>query len=209
MFETLPNRLTALRVALVPVLIALFFVPGDAASWAALAVFAAAAVTDYLDGRVARMRDEVSTFGRFLDPVADKILVLAALMMLAAFDRLSELGAVAAVIILCREFLISGLREFLGGRAVAVPVSKLAKWKTAVQMVAIGFLLAGPAAPIPAAAIGEGLLWVAAILSAVTAWAYLRAALPHLEGADGGPGAQTAPAEDSWSEDATAEPQER
>ncbi len=194
MFATLSNRLTALRVVLVPVLVALFFVPGDAADWASLAVFAAAGFTDWLDGHLARARGEETAFGRFLDPIADKVLVLAALVMLAAFDGMSGLTAVAAVIILCRELLISGLREFLGGRDVALPVSRLAKWKTAAQMVAIGFLLAGPAAPIPATVIGEALLWLAAVLSAVTAWDYLRAVLPHLRG----PGADAGPPGEAW-----------
>jgi len=196
MFATLPNRLTALRVVLVPVLVALFFVPGAAADWASLAVFAAAGFTDWLDGHLARSRGEETAFGRFLDPIADKVLVLAALVMLAAFDGMSGVTAVAAVIILCRELLISGLREFLGGRDVALPVSRLAKWKTAAQMVAIGFLLVGSAAPIPATMIGEALLWLAAILSAVTAWDYLRAALPHLHGEDTDAGG--GPADEAW-----------
>lgn len=194
MFATLSNRLTLLRVVLVPVLVALFFVPGWPAHWGALAVFAAAGVTDWLDGRVARARGETTRFGKFLDPIADKVLVLAALVMLAAFDRMSGLAAVAAVVILCRELLISGLREFLGGRDVPLPVSPLAKWKTAAQMVAIGFLLVGVAAPapVPAVAVGEGLLWVAAALSVITGWEYMRASLPVLLGPED---------DETWTED--------
>lgn len=182
MFATLSNRLTMLRVVLVPLLVALFFVPGDAAHWGTLAVFVVAAATDWLDGHLARARRETTRFGQFLDPIADKVLVLAALVMLAAFDRMGSLAAVAVVIILCRELLISGLREFLSGRDVPLPVLPLAKWKTAAQMVAIGFLLVGTAAPapVPAATIGEALLWIAAVLSLITAWEYLRASLPVL-----------------------------
>lgn len=186
MFATLSNRLTMLRVVLVPVLVGLFFVPGDAAHWGTLAVFAVAGLTDWLDGYLARTRGETTRFGRFLDPIADKVLVLAALVMLAAFGRMGALAAVAAVVILCRELLVSGLREFLGGRELSLPVSALAKWKTAAQMVAIGFLLMGTAAPavVPAVALGEGLLWIAAALSVITGWEYLRASLPVLLAAE-------------------------
>ncbi|MEQ8701139.1 MAG: CDP-diacylglycerol--glycerol-3-phosphate 3-phosphatidyltransferase, partial [Bauldia litoralis] len=152
--------------------------------WVCLALFALASFTDFLDGWLARARDQITDFGRFLDPIADKILVAAALVMLAASGRLGELGEIAAVIILCREFVIAGLREFLAGDDVAVPVSQLAKWKTAAQMVAIGFLLVGPGAPeaVPAVAIGEGLLWLAAALTVITGAGYLRAGIARISG---------------------------
>ncbi len=180
MNANLPNLLTLGRVAALPLLIAAFYLPGDAADWTALAVFVVAAATDYLDGWVARRRNQASDLGRVLDPIADKLLVAAALFMLAAFGRLSPPSIVAAIVILCREILVSGLREFLAGRAAdALPVTGPAKWKTGVQMTAIGFLLVGEAAPppVPAQAIGEAGLWLAAVLTAVTGWAYVRRGL--------------------------------
>ncbi len=177
-----PNLLTLGRVALVPFFVAAFWLPEPAGTWAAFALFALAGATDWLDGRLARRRGTVSDFGRFLDPVADKILVAAALVMLAASDRLSDAGLVAAVVILVRELAVSGLREFLAGAAV-VPVSPLAKWKTAAQFAAIAvLLLAGAFADGPLPAAGEALLWLAALLAVATGAAYLRAGLRHMDG---------------------------
>lgn len=177
----LPNALTIARIAAVPVLIAVFYLPAPAAQWAALGVFAAAAITDWFDGWLARRWDQYSDLGKMLDPIADKLLVAAALFMLAAFDRLSVASIVAAIAILGREILISGLREFLAGR-LSFPVTLLAKWKTMVQMVAICFLLLGAAAPwrIPAQAIGEVALWIAAVLTLVTGWDYFRRGLDFM-----------------------------
>ena len=113
--------------------------------WVALAVFIAAGVTDYLDGYYARIWDQQSAFGRMLDPIADKLLVASCLLMLAADGIIHGWTLWAAIVILCREILVSGLREYLAALRVSVPVTKLAKWKTTVQLVAIGFLLAGDA----------------------------------------------------------------
>ncbi len=186
MIASLPNILTVARVVLIPVLVAVFYLPAPAAQWAALAVFAAASITDWFDGWLARRWNQLSDFGRVLDPIADKLLVAAALMMLAAFDRLSWASLVAAIVILCRELAISGLREFLAAKgAASLPVTMLAKWKTTVQMVAIALLLLGPAAPwrIPAQAIGEGALWLAALLTVITGWGYVRQGAAMLGGA--------------------------
>ncbi len=146
-------------------------------NWLGLGIFVAAAITDFLDGYLARARNQASDFGRFLDPVADKLLIAATLLLLAVFGRMSTLTVIPAVIILSREFLISGLREFLAGRQIEVPVSKLAKWKTTVQMMAIGFLLVGDAGPtwMPVRMIGEIGLWIAAALTIFTGVAYFRA----------------------------------
>jgi cardiolipin synthase len=181
---TLPNLLTLGRVAIVPLLVAAFYLPAPATYWVCLALFALAAITDFFDGWLARARDQISDFGRFLDPIADKILVAAALVMLVASNRLAGLAVIAGLVILCREFVISGLREFLAGADVTVHVSPLAKWKTAVQMVAIGFLLVGAGAPaaVPATEIGEVLLWIAAALTVVTGVAYFKAGLAHVTG---------------------------
>ena len=175
MTAQLPNALTVARIVAVPLLIAVFYLPAPAANWAELAVFVAAALTDLVDGWLARRWEQQSDFGRVLDPIADKLLVAAALFMLAAFGRLSIPSIVAAIAILGREIFVSGLREFLAGRAT-LPVTALAKWKTTVQMTAIGFLLVGPAAPwgVPAQHIGEIGLWLAAIVTLVTGWDYMR-----------------------------------
>ena len=178
-----PNLLTLGRIALVPFFVAAFWLPEPALHWAAFGLFALAGVTDWLDGWLARRTGQVSDFGRFLDPIADKILVAAALVMLAATDRLSDAGVIAALIILVRELAVAGLREFLAGTA-ALPVSPLAKWKTAAQFLAIAVLLiAGAFANGAALAVaGEALLWLAALLAVVTGAAYLRAGLRKMDG---------------------------
>jgi len=190
MILTLPNILTMSRVAVIPVFVALFFLESATGQWVACGLFALAAITDFFDGYLARSRDQTSAFGTFLDPVADKLLVASALLMMVALDQISGLVVVPAVIILCREILVSGLREYLAGFAVSLPVSRLAKWKTTVQMIAIGFLIVGnaahPAVPeaFPVRLIGEAGLWVAAVITLVTGFDYLRTGLRHMGGSD-------------------------
>ncbi len=182
MVVNLPNILTLSRIAAIPVLVALFYVEGDGARWAACLLFIAACVTDYFDGYLARAYDQISPFGRFLDPIADKLLVAALILMLVAFGRIAGLLVLPALIILCREILVSGLREFLAGLNVGVPVSRLAKYKTTLQMVALGFLIVGdgvlPSWPI--SLIGEIGLWIAAALTLLTGYDYLKAGLKHM-----------------------------
>jgi cardiolipin synthase len=182
---SVPNLLTLSRILAVPIVVATFYVEGDYARWFACALFTAAAVTDWLDGHVARRWEQQSEIGRFLDPIADKLLVAATLFMLTTTGRLSAGAVLPALVILCREILVSGLREYLAGLRVGLPVSKLAKWKTAIQMVAIGVLIVGDAGPalLPVRAIGEMLLWMAALLTLVTGYDYLRAGLSHMAGA--------------------------
>jgi cardiolipin synthase len=182
MITSLPNLLTLSRILVIPGLVATFFVPGTTADWIALGIFCAAGVTDFLDGYVARLRGEMSTLGRFLDPVADKLLIVAAIVMLIAFDRIDGFTVLAAVIIVCREILVSGLREFLAELRVPVPVSRLAKWKTTLQIFAIAFLLSGDAGDIllPAKNIGITCLWIAAALTLYTGYDYLRAGIAHI-----------------------------
>ena len=179
---SLPNLLTLSRILAIPIVVASFYVQGDYARWFACALFSAAGVTDWLDGHMARRWAQQSELGRFLDPIADKLLVAATLFMLVATDRLSSGAVLPALVILCREILVSGLREYLAELRVGLPVSKLAKWKTGIQMVAIGVLIVGDAGPafLPVAAIGEMLLWVAALLTLVTGYDYLRAGLSHM-----------------------------
>ena len=179
---SVPNLLTLSRILAVPIVVATFYVAGEYARWFACALFTAAAVTDWLDGHMARRWAQQSEIGRFLDPIADKLLVAATLFMLTTMGRLSAAAVFPALVILCREILVSGLREYLAGLRVGLPVSKLAKWKTAIQMTAIGFLIVGNAGPsfLPVAGIGEMLLWIAAMLTLVTGYDYLRAGLTHM-----------------------------
>ncbi len=183
MLTTLPNLLTLSRILAVPLVVATFYLPGPEARWLACVLFSIAGVTDWLDGHFARRWKQHSEFGRFLDPIADKLLVSAALFMLAATDRISEPTMLPALVILMREILVSGLREHLAGLRVGMPVSRLAKWKTGIQMVAIGVLLVGDAGPsgIPVRYIGEVMLWIAAALTLVTGYDYLRAGLTHMD----------------------------
>ncbi|MBH63855.1 MAG: CDP-diacylglycerol--glycerol-3-phosphate 3-phosphatidyltransferase [Alphaproteobacteria bacterium] len=182
MITSLPNLLTLSRILVIPGLVATFFIPGTTSDWVALGIFCAAGVTDFLDGYVARLRGEMSMLGRFLDPVADKLLIAAAIVMLIAFGRIDGFTVLAAVIIVCREILVSGLREFLAELHVPVPVSRLAKWKTTLQILAIAFLLSGDAGDmlLPAKEIGTVCLWVAAALTLYTGYDYLRAGLAHI-----------------------------
>ena len=182
LLTSLPNLLTLSRILAIPVVVGSFYVSGDYARWIACALFSAAAVTDWLDGHMARRWQQQSEVGRFLDPIADKLLVSATLFMLTAFGRLSAQAVLPALVILCREILVSGLREYLAGLRVGMPVSRLAKWKTVIQMIAIGILIVGDAGPrfLPVAAIGEMLLWIAASLTLVTGYDYLQAGLRHM-----------------------------
>lgn len=179
----LPNILTYGRIAAVPALVACFYFEGDAARWVALAIFIAAAISDFFDGYLARLWSQQSSLGRMLDPIADKLLVAATLLMLAADGTIWGVHLVAAVIILCREILVSGLREFLAELQVSVPVSELAKWKTTIQLAAIGVLIAGPAGNKVleyTTTIGLSGLWAAAILTLYTGFDYFKAGIEHL-----------------------------
>jgi len=185
---SLPNILTYARIAAIPVVVGCVYAQSVMDGplwlrWVALAVFIAAGVTDVLDGYVARMWDQQSAFGRMLDPIADKLLVASCLLMLAADNSIHGWTLWAAIVILCREILVSGLREYLAALRVSVPVTKVAKWKTTVQLVAIGFLIAGEAGEQilpPTTLIGIFLLWTAAIFTIYTGWDYFRAGIHHL-----------------------------
>lgn len=181
---TLANCLTYGRLVAVPVVVVLLFWPDEiAARWSAFGVFVAAAITDYLDGYVARAWAQSSALGRMLDPIADKLLVAACLLMLAADGSINGMSLWAAIVILCREVLVSGLREYLAELKVGLPVSRIAKWKTTVQLVALGVLVAGPAGEslIPGSmTAGIVLLWLAAALTLYTGWDYMRAGIRHV-----------------------------
>jgi len=185
---SLPNILTFTRIAAIPLVVGCVFAQSILDGplwlrWLALAVFIAAGVTDFLDGYYARIWDQQSALGRMLDPIADKLLVASCLLMLAAENSIHGFTLWAAIVILCREILVSGLREYLAGLRVSVPVTKLAKWKTTVQLVAIGFLIAGEAGEAilpPTTMIGIVLLWISAIFTIYTGWDYFRAGIHHL-----------------------------
>src|SRR3982750_2905999 len=188
----LPNMLTYARIIAVPLVVLCFFLEGhlkssDFARWSALIIFLLASITDYFDGYFARAWKQTSNIGKMLDPIADKLLVATCLLLLAAdTDRHAGIAGWslwAAIIILCREILVSGLREYLAALKVSVPVTKLAKWKTTVQLIAIGFLLAGPAGDevVPMVSmIGLALLWASAILTMYTGYDYFGAGIHHL-----------------------------
>jgi CDP-diacylglycerol--glycerol-3-phosphate 3-phosphatidyltransferase/cardiolipin synthase len=181
---SLPNILTYGRILAVPVVVACLFPPvEDWVRWIAFAAFISAAVTDYFDGYIARLWGQQSSLGRMLDPIADKLLVSSCLLMLAADGTIKGWSLWAAVVILCREVLVSGLREFLAELRVSVPVTRLAKWKTAAQLLALGFLLAGPAGErvLPGTTLmGLVLLWLSALVTLYTGYDYFRTGVRHL-----------------------------
>ena len=195
---TLPNLLTLSRIVTVPLLAALLWWPEWAAGYlAGFGVYCLMGITDYFDGYLARAQGAVSKLGVFLDPIADKIMVAAVILVLTAKGVLAgpyvgDLHVVAGLIILVREIAVSGLREFLGGLQVSIPVSKLAKWKTTSQILSLGSLILGKGAPWWTVELGGTLinlphtvglttLWVAAALTAITGWDYLRVGLKHMD----------------------------
>jgi cardiolipin synthase len=187
MLWNLPNLLTLSRIAAIPVLVALMAWRTPQGDVAACALFALAGFTDWLDGRIARQQKLHTDLGRMLDPIADKLLVGATLIALAGLGRLDHDGLYPAIVIMCREILVSGLREYLAGLSVGLPVTRLAKWKTGLQMAALGTLIAGDSgaavlhlSAIPVSLIGTLMLWAAAILTLVTGWDYLMAGLRHV-----------------------------
>ena len=184
----LPNILTYGRIAAVPVVVGCMYLQailgyGLWLRWFALVVFVLAGITDVLDGYFARSYGQQSSFGRMLDPIADKLLVSSCLLMLAADGTIRGWALFAAIVILCREILVSGLREYLAELRVSIPVTRLAKWKTTLQLIAVGFLIAGEAGDriLPVTTeIGIALIWVSAVLTLYTGWDYLYAGLHHL-----------------------------
>lgn len=179
-----PNALTLFRILVIPVVIAFFYWESEAGSWFAAICFSLACLSDYLDGYFARLLRQETSFGVFLDPVADKLLVCATLLMLAGFSRIHGLSLIPAVVILCREILVLSLREFLAQTATSMPVSLLAKWKTALQMCAIGFLILGNPFPhlLPLPMISTVALWIAALLTLITGYDYMRRSLDKIAG---------------------------
>jgi cardiolipin synthase len=176
------NILTLSRIAAIPVIVGLLFLDQKFWHWVSVTLFITAGITDFLDGYLARRMSKVSALGRFLDPIADKLVVAATLMVLVAAKHIEGWAVLAALIILCREILVSGLREYLAELRVGVPVTLAAKWKTTAQLVAIGFLIVGNAGPswLHVTLVGEILLWSAAILTLWTGYDYMRVGLKHM-----------------------------
>lgn len=185
MLSSLPNLLTLSRILAVPLFVILMW----DASWegytAAFLLYCLAGLTDYVDGYLARANGTVSKLGIFLDPVADKIMVVAVLVMLIHNDQVMGWHVIPALVIILRELMVSGLREFLASARVSLPVSQLAKWKTALQMVALGALVLAPASAywwptLPSQPVGLICLWLAGVLTMITGWDYLRIGLKHM-----------------------------
>lgn len=184
MLTSLPNILTLSRIFTVPILVALLWYPGWQLGYLlGFALYCLMGITDYFDGYLARAQGTVSKLGVFLDPIADKIMVAAVIVMLVAAGDISGWHVIAAIVILIREIAVSGLREFLAGLRVSVPVTKLAKWKTTFQIVALGALiLAGAFSDqmwIKVAGLAS--LWAAAALTVITGWDYLRVGIRHMD----------------------------
>ncbi|MBN8846898.1 MULTISPECIES: CDP-diacylglycerol--glycerol-3-phosphate 3-phosphatidyltransferase [unclassified Sphingomonas] len=181
---TVPNLLTLSRIVAVPLLVACLWWPAwTAGYWFAFALYCLMGITDYFDGYLARAQGAVSRLGIFLDPIADKIMVAAVIVMLVATRDIEGVHLIAAIIILLREIAVSGLREFLAQLQVSVPVSRLAKWKTTLQLVALGALILAGALPGEpwVKLVGLVSLWGAAALTVVTGWDYLRVGLKHMD----------------------------
>ncbi len=190
MATSLPNLLTYSRIAAIPVVVGLILSQMLWAEWLALAFYIGACVTDFLDGYLARAWQQQSSLGRFLDPIADKLLVASLLMVMVGVGTIGKVSILPALVILCREFLVSGLREYLAEGRVSLPVSRLAKWKTGIQMTAIGFLVVSDSeiAVLGITSVDVGLigLWVAAFLTLVTGYDYLRHSYDYIERSDSG-----------------------
>lgn len=199
MDANLPNLLTLSRVLATPIVCLLLLAGTATASWFAFGFYLYACITDFFDGYLARARSQQSSFGRFLDPVADKLLVASILLILVGIDRLNDVDMLAAVVILCREILVSGLREHLAELQVGVPVTRLAKWKTTIQMIALGLLVAGDVGPtvfgVTMAEIGAYGLWLAAALTLITGYDYLRAGITHMNSSSSSKSPHPAPME--------------
>ena len=182
MFYNLPNILTISRIVVIPVIFLSIYIHSVVWSILAGVLFIMASITDYLDGYFARSRNQNSVFGRLLDPIADKLLVVSALVIIVANQLVTPLTYIPVIIIMCREVLVSGLREFLAEFHVGMPVTKLAKWKTGFQMTAIAMILLQqlPLIGSQVNVIGEWLLWIAGILTFITGYQYFDKCLDYI-----------------------------
>ncbi|MFH1159232.1 MAG: CDP-diacylglycerol--glycerol-3-phosphate 3-phosphatidyltransferase [Pseudomonadota bacterium] len=183
----IPNLLSSYRIAILPVLTLFFYIDGATATWINVVIFFFACVSDGLDGYIARSTGQTSIYGKFLDATADKIMIGGVLMLLVAFDRITGVWIIPALIIFIREILVSGLREFLGLYKISVPISRIGKLKTLAQMFACGFLMAGDYGPalVPHSyAIGLFGLVVATVMTVVSGWDYMKAGIETIRNLD-------------------------
>tara|TARA_B110000014_G_C19791975_1_gene411492 strand:- start:51 stop:599 length:549 start_codon:yes stop_codon:yes gene_type:complete len=175
------NLLTLSRILVIPIILACIYLKSPGYGWVAFILFCMASITDYFDGHLARIRNEVSNLGTFLDPIADKLLVASVILILTSKEVIADWDTIPALIILLREIAVSGLREYLAGIKVSVPVSKIAKLKTSLQLIALAILILSESgiSIIPILFIGKIALWSAAILTLYTGYDYLKSGLKH------------------------------
>ena len=181
MLSSLSNALTLSRILVIPIIVILIYMKGPFYAWAAFILFCLAGITDYYDGYFARIRKEISKLGIFLDPIADKLLVASVILILTSKETISDYEIIPALIILVREIAVSGLREFLAGIKISVPASKIAKFKTVLQLIALGFLILseGGITFLPILLFGNIALWVAALLTLYSGYDYLKSGLKY------------------------------
>ena len=177
----LSNILTLIRVAIIPIIVLCIYLKSPFFGWTAFILFCLASITDYFDGYIARIRNEVTNFGTFLDPIADKLLVAAVILILTSKGVIADWDTIPALIILIREITVSGLREFLAGIKVSVPVSRIAKLKTLLQLCSLALLILSESLMEITSIIfmGKIFLWIAGLLTMYTAYDYIRASIKH------------------------------
>jgi len=177
----LSNVLTISRILVIPIILFFIYLESPFYGWLAFLLFCLAGITDYFDGYIARLRNEVSNLGTFLDPIADKLLVSSVILILTSKEIITDWETIPALIILLREIAVSGLREYLAGIKISVPVSKIAKFKTSLQLVALAILILSESGInfIPIILFGKIALWIAALLTLYTGYDYLKSGLKH------------------------------
>ena len=177
----LSNFLTIIRIVVIPIIVICIYLKSPIFGWVAFILFCLASITDYFDGYLARIRDEVTNFGTFLDPIADKLLVAAVLLILTSKGVISDWDTIPALIILLREITVSGLREYLAGIKISVPVSRIAKLKTLFQLCALALLILSEAIynAYMIVYFGKVFLWIAGLLTLYTAYDYVKASIKH------------------------------
>ncbi len=176
------NFLTIARIIVIPIIVICIYLKSPFYGWVAFILFCVASITDYFDGYIARIRNEITNFGTFLDPIADKLLVAAVILILTSKGIIADWETIPALIILLREIAVSGLREYLAGIKISVPVSRIAKLKTSIQLIALAFLILSESqiSLLPIVFIGKVSLWIAGILTLYTGFDYLKSAIKHL-----------------------------
>ena len=181
MNNNLSNLLTISRIAIIPIILVMIIFKNPITSWVAFILFVIAGITDFIDGYLARLRKEETDFGTFFDPIADKLLVSSVILVLTAIGTIQSWLTIPALIILLREIAVSGLREYLAGIKISVPVSKIAKLKTSLQLIALAILILSESgiSIIPILFIGKIALWAAGILTLYTAYDYLKSGFKH------------------------------